>query len=134
MVLRHEQTKLHSMPKCNPVFASLNISPVLLRLSLAGNLEKPLMSHYGPEWRGRDYIFRLFSSLSCSVLVRLTLFKLCPPMLQKKPRGFHYHPPLPPKRSADCICRLAHAQYIKLTAELLGRRDGAGRYSTVCTC
>ncbi len=29
--------------------------PVLLRLSLAGNLEKPLMSLYGTEWRERGY-------------------------------------------------------------------------------
>jgi hypothetical protein len=28
---------------------------VLLRLSLAGNLEKPLMSLYGTEWRERSY-------------------------------------------------------------------------------
>jgi hypothetical protein len=29
--------------------------PVLLRLSLAGNLEKPLMSLYGTEWSERGY-------------------------------------------------------------------------------
>jgi hypothetical protein len=29
--------------------------PVLLRLSLAGNLEKPLMSLYGTEWRERGF-------------------------------------------------------------------------------
>jgi hypothetical protein len=29
--------------------------PVVLRLSLAGNLEKPLMSLYGTEWRERGY-------------------------------------------------------------------------------
>jgi hypothetical protein len=29
--------------------------PVLLRLSLAGNLEKPLMSLYGTEWRESGY-------------------------------------------------------------------------------
>jgi hypothetical protein len=29
--------------------------PVLLRLSLAGNLEKPLKSLYGTEWRERGY-------------------------------------------------------------------------------
>ncbi len=29
--------------------------PVLLRLSLAGNLEKPLISLYGTEWRERGY-------------------------------------------------------------------------------
>ncbi len=29
--------------------------PVLLRLSLAGNLEKPLMSLHGTEWRERGY-------------------------------------------------------------------------------
>jgi hypothetical protein len=28
---------------------------VLLRLSLAGNLEKPLTSLYGTEWRDRSY-------------------------------------------------------------------------------
>jgi hypothetical protein len=32
--------------------------PVLLRLSLAGNLEKPLMSLYGTEWRERGYGLR----------------------------------------------------------------------------
>ncbi len=31
----------------------INANPVLLRLSLAGNLEKPLMSLYGTEWRER---------------------------------------------------------------------------------
>jgi hypothetical protein len=30
--------------------------PVLLRLSWAGNLEKPLMSLYGTEWRERGYV------------------------------------------------------------------------------
>ncbi len=35
--------------KCKPVF---------LRLPLAGNLEKPLMSLYGTEWRERDYGLR----------------------------------------------------------------------------
>jgi hypothetical protein len=29
--------------------------PILLRLSLAENLEKPLMSLYGTEWRERGY-------------------------------------------------------------------------------
>jgi hypothetical protein len=29
--------------------------PVLLKLSLAGNLEKPLMSLCGTEWRERGY-------------------------------------------------------------------------------
>ena len=29
--------------------------PVLLRLSLAGKLDKPLMSLYGTEWRERGY-------------------------------------------------------------------------------
>ncbi len=29
--------------------------PVLLRLSLAGNPENPLMSLYGTEWRDRGY-------------------------------------------------------------------------------
>jgi hypothetical protein len=32
---------------------------VLLRLSLVGNLEKPLMSHYGNEWRERVFGLRL---------------------------------------------------------------------------
>jgi hypothetical protein len=32
---------------------------VLLRLSLAGNLEKPLMSLYGTEWRERGYGLRI---------------------------------------------------------------------------
>jgi hypothetical protein len=29
--------------------------PVLVRLSLAGNLEKPVMSFYWGEWRERGY-------------------------------------------------------------------------------
>jgi hypothetical protein len=32
--------------------------PVLLRLSLVINLEKPLMSLYGTEWRERGYGLR----------------------------------------------------------------------------
>ncbi len=32
--------------------------PFLLRISLAGNLEKPLMSLYGNEWRERGYGLR----------------------------------------------------------------------------
>jgi hypothetical protein len=32
-----------------------NCKPVLLRVSLAGNLEEPLMSLYGTEWRERGY-------------------------------------------------------------------------------
>jgi hypothetical protein len=32
--------------------------PVLLRLSLAGNLEKPLVSLYGTEWRERGFGLR----------------------------------------------------------------------------
>ena len=32
--------------------------PVLLRLSLAGNLVKPLLSLYGTEWRERGYGLR----------------------------------------------------------------------------
>jgi hypothetical protein len=31
--------------------------PVLLELSLAGNLEKPLMSLYGTEWRERGWLW-----------------------------------------------------------------------------
>jgi hypothetical protein len=38
----------------NWIFAERDkCKPVLLRLSLAGNLEKPLMSLYGTEWRER---------------------------------------------------------------------------------
>jgi hypothetical protein len=33
----------------------IKCKPVLLRLSLAGNMEKPLMSLYGTEWRERGY-------------------------------------------------------------------------------
>jgi hypothetical protein len=36
--------------------------PVLLRLSLAGNLEKPLMPLYGTEWRERGYGRGIFHS------------------------------------------------------------------------
>jgi hypothetical protein len=32
--------------------------PILLKLSLALNLEKPLKSLYGTEWRERGYGFR----------------------------------------------------------------------------
>ncbi len=57
----------------NPVFTSLRLKyhvhvvpsldfaerdeckPVLLGLSLAGNLVKPIMSLYGTEWRERGY-------------------------------------------------------------------------------
>ncbi len=37
---------------------SCKCKPVLLRLSLAGNLEKPLISLYGSEWRERGYGLR----------------------------------------------------------------------------
>jgi hypothetical protein len=44
--------------------------PVLLRLSLAGNLEKPLMYLYGAEWRERGYmdsgLSRPTTGLSCT--------------------------------------------------------------------
>jgi hypothetical protein len=33
----------------------IKCKPVLLGLSLAGNLAKPPMSHYGTEWRERGY-------------------------------------------------------------------------------
>jgi hypothetical protein len=33
----------------------INGIPVLLRLSLAGNLEKPLLRLYGTEWKERGY-------------------------------------------------------------------------------
>jgi hypothetical protein len=32
--------------------------PVFLRLSLAGNLEKPVMAHYGTKWMERGYGLR----------------------------------------------------------------------------
>jgi hypothetical protein len=35
------------------------MTPVLLRLSLAGNLEKTVMSLYVTEWRERGYGYRL---------------------------------------------------------------------------
>ncbi len=39
-----------------PAFAERDkCKPVLLGLSLAGNLVKPLMSLYGTEWRDRGY-------------------------------------------------------------------------------
>jgi hypothetical protein len=48
------------------------MQPVLLRLVLAGNLEKSIMSLYGTEWRERDFRLRLdykeFESTSESVL------------------------------------------------------------------
>jgi hypothetical protein len=34
----------------------INANGSLLRLSLAGNLEKPLMSPYGTKWRERGYV------------------------------------------------------------------------------
>ncbi len=38
------------------VFAKIDqYKPVLLGLSLAGNLVKPLLSLYGTEWRERGY-------------------------------------------------------------------------------
>ena len=37
--------------------------PVLLRLSLAGNLEKPLLSLYGTEWRERGYGLRMLCTV-----------------------------------------------------------------------
>jgi hypothetical protein len=40
----------------NSIFAERDkYKPVPVRLSLAGNLEKPLMSLYGTEWRERGY-------------------------------------------------------------------------------
>jgi hypothetical protein len=40
----------------NWIFAERDeCKPVLLRLSLAGNLEQPLLSQYGTEWRERGY-------------------------------------------------------------------------------
>jgi hypothetical protein len=36
----------------------INAKPVLLGLSLAGNLVKPLMSLYGTKWRERGYGLR----------------------------------------------------------------------------
>ncbi len=44
--------------------------PVLLRLSLAGNLEKPLMFLYGTEWRERGY---KISRLHCIASVHVIL-------------------------------------------------------------
>ncbi len=38
--------------------------PVLPRRSLAGNLDKPLMSLYGTEWRERGYGLRLCRTAS----------------------------------------------------------------------
>jgi len=45
--------------------------PGLLRLSLGGNLEKPLMSVYGTEWKERGYGFHS----CCTVLLRLWALK-----------------------------------------------------------
>ncbi len=42
--------------------------PVLLRLSLAGNLEKPLFPLYWTEWRERGYGLWLWSSVNHSIL------------------------------------------------------------------
>jgi hypothetical protein len=42
--------------------------PVLLRLSLAGNLEKPLMSLYGTKWRERGHGLGK-KGLYCSILM-----------------------------------------------------------------
>ncbi len=57
--------------KCREVkldFAEINkCKRVFLRLLLAGNLKKPLMFHYGTEWRERGY------GLWCSV----SIYYLC---------------------------------------------------------
>jgi hypothetical protein len=46
----------------NWIFAEIDQrKPVLLGLSLAGNLVKPLMSLYGNEWSERGYGLRIFS-------------------------------------------------------------------------
>jgi hypothetical protein len=54
-VVRHER-EISNAGRLKPDFAERDkCKPVLLRLSLAGKLEKPLLSLYGAEWRERGY-------------------------------------------------------------------------------
>jgi hypothetical protein len=54
-VIRHER-EISNAERKNPDFTERNErKPVLLGLSLAGNLVKPLLSLYGTEWRERGY-------------------------------------------------------------------------------
>ncbi len=55
--------------------------PVLLKLSLAENLVKPLMSLFGTEWRERGYGLWTVRDLSCSDLVRNVQWGLCKNLL-----------------------------------------------------
>ncbi len=51
----HEQL-ISNGGRFKPAFAERDkCKPVLLGLSLAGNLVKPLLSLYGTEWRDRGY-------------------------------------------------------------------------------
>jgi hypothetical protein len=50
--------------------------PVLLRLSLAGNLEKPLMSLYGTEWRERGYGLRSLVPVGADEIILHTFSSL----------------------------------------------------------
>jgi hypothetical protein len=50
-----------------------SMHPVLLELSLAGNLVKPLMSLYGAEWRERGY-GQLASRLRLSGSIHRTVY------------------------------------------------------------
>ncbi len=54
----HEQL-ISNGGRFKPAFAERDkCKPVLLGLSLAGNLVKPLLSLYGTEWRERGYGLR----------------------------------------------------------------------------
>jgi hypothetical protein len=54
----HEQL-ISNDGRFKPAFAERDkCKPVLLALSLAGNLVKPLLSLYGTEWRERGYGLR----------------------------------------------------------------------------
>jgi hypothetical protein len=60
-VVQHEYEHEREISKCREVKTGFSegdkCKPGLLRLSLAGNLEKPLKSLYGTEWKERGYGF-----------------------------------------------------------------------------
>ncbi len=57
---------------------------MLLRLSLAGNLVKPLVSLYGAEWRERAWLWTLYitTSLFRSTVKQFLMVQAC---LEKRP-------------------------------------------------
>jgi hypothetical protein len=76
--------------------------PVLLRLSLAGNLEKPHLSLYGTEWRERGYGFlnqfveiprRSTVSLSRLLLISFGKSRFKPPSSHYLRSAVHDHFP-----------------------------------------